>query len=95
MTSITDRRDGEDRRDGADGWRPTLMQGLAVVLMAVAGWVATDWTTARAKMADEIAASSQRIAVLEESNRNMRESQARIEATLEDIRRQLQQERRR
>jgi hypothetical protein len=93
MNSIDDRRDGEDRRD--DGWRPTLMQALAIVLMAVAGWIVTDWTTARAKMSDEIARSSQRIAVLEADMRHIRESQQRIESSLEDIRRQLQQERRR
>lgn len=81
--------------NGENGWRPTVMQWLWAALLLLVGWMATEATTARAKMTDELASSVQRIAVLEESNRNIRESQSRIEAVLEDIRRQLQQDRRR
>lgn len=75
--------------DEGPGWRPTLMQMLWAVLLLVVGWVATDATSARVKMADDIATAAQRIAILEESNRNMRDSLTRIESVLEDIRRDM------
>lgn len=89
---MDDRRDGEDRRD--EGWRPTVMQGLWVILIMIVGWIATDATAARAQMAKDVAVNSQRIAVVEEAQRNIRDSQQRIETTLDEIRRQLQTERR-
>lgn len=76
-------------------WKTPALSAFGAVLLLLIGWIATAATTDRDRMSAEIATSIQRIAVLEESNRNIRESQARIENVLEDIRRQLQQERHR
>jgi hypothetical protein len=81
-------------RNGNGGWRAAALTAVGTVLFAIVGWIATDATNARTKMADDIAGQAQRIAVLEESNRNVRESQARIEKLLEDIRREMQERRR-
>lgn len=86
---------GNSARNGAPVTQKTVLSVFGSILFAAVGWMATTEATARAKMADDIAEASRKIAVLEESNRNVRESQSRIEAVLEDIRRQLQQERRR
>lgn len=80
--------------NGNGGWRTAALSASGAILFGVIGWVATDATTQRDKMAGDIAASAQRIAVLEESNRNIRESQQRIEKMLEDIRREMQELRR-
>jgi hypothetical protein len=84
----------EQSRNGNGGWRAAALTAAGTVLFGIVGWIATDATNARAKMADDIAGQAQRIAVLEESNRNVRESQARIEKLLEDIRREIQERRR-
>lgn len=83
-----------DRNGNGNGWQKNALGALWVILLAVVGWIATDATTARAKMSDDLNAQRQRIAVLEESGRNTRESLARVESILEDIRRQLQDRRR-
>ena len=72
-----------------------LLTIVGGILFALVSWIATAETTARQKISDDLARSVQRIAVLEEAVKNVRESQQRIEGTLEEIRRQLQQERRR
>lgn len=76
-----------------NGWRSTLLGALWGVLLLIMGWVATDASTKQAEMSRDIAALSQRVAISEESNRNMRDSLARIEGVLEDIRRQMQERR--
>lgn len=81
-------------RNGNGGWRTAALSASGAILFAIVGWIATDATDSRNKMSAEIAANAQRIAVLEESNRNVRESQARIEKLLEDIRRDMQERRR-
>lgn len=81
--------------ENSNGLKTTVISVLWAVLFGIVGWIATDASTSRMEMAKDIAASSLRIATLEESNRNSREALARIESVVEDIRRQMQQERRR
>jgi sigma54-dependent transcription regulator len=76
------------------GWRSYLLGITGTCLFAFIGWTATDATTARNEMNKELAASVQRIAILEESNRNMRESLARIEAGVDELRHAMQDRRR-
>lgn len=96
---MDDRRDGLDRRDPSDdgvgGWRNTILGWLWVVLMMVVGWIATDASTSRNKMTEQITQNSQHIAILEEANRNMRETLQRIEKLAEDIRAKQEDARRR
>jgi hypothetical protein len=92
VTSITE---PNPRESNGSGWKTTAIGALWVVLLMVVGWIATDATTARTKMADQIAESQQRIAILEESQRNLRESLKRIEDGIDELRRTQQQDRRR
>lgn len=92
MTSLA--LDREPARENGNGWRSTLLGALFVALMAVVGWIATDLQTSRGEMAKELSEHRQRIAILEEANRNSAASQDRIERGVEDIRRQLQERRR-
>lgn len=92
MTELAINR--ESVRDTGNGWRATLLGALFVAFMAVVGWIATDLSTARNDMAKELSEHRQRIAILEEANRNSAASNERIERGVEDIRRQLQERRR-
>lgn len=78
-----------------NGWKSTLLSICGAVLMLIAGWIATDLSTTKAEMSRDLAAITQRTAILEESNRNLRDSLARIESVLEEIRRDMRPERRR
>jgi hypothetical protein len=84
----------QSRSSNSGGWRAAALGVCGTALFGLIGWIATDATTARTKMSEEIASAASRIAVLEESNRNVRESQARIEKLLEEIRRDMQDRRR-
>jgi sigma54-dependent transcription regulator len=84
----------ETNGNGNGGWRSYLLGTSGALLFALVGWTATDAATARTEMSRELAASAQRIATLEEANRNMRESLARIEAGVDELRRAMQDRRR-
>lgn len=81
------RRRHDDDDDRRDGWPKPLVGVLGIVLMAVFGFIATDYATTKSEMVKQINNNSQRLAVLEEANRNVRESLARIENGIEEIRR--------
>lgn len=85
--------DREPVRENGNGWRSTLLGALFVAFMAVVGWVATDLATSRSEMAKELSEHRQRIAILEEANRNSAASQERIERGIENVQRQLQDRR--
>jgi len=74
------------------GIRTTVMSWVLASLTAVVGWMATDASTSRAKMLDQIQQAQQEVAVIKESNRNIRETLVRIETLLE-VMRQRQEER--
>lgn len=86
MTALSINSGGDDQ--GRDAWRPTLMHGMWAVLILMVSWMATDAASARKEMSEQIASSVQRIATLEESNRNMRESLQRIESGINELRQQ-------
>jgi septal ring factor EnvC (AmiA/AmiB activator) len=88
VTSITET---QPRERNGNGWKTTALGAVWGLLILVAGWIATDATTARTKMADDLASDRQRIAVLEERDRNVRESLVRIEHGVDDLREQLRQ----
>lgn len=82
-----------ENRELGNGWKTALIAGLWALLMAVVGWDVTAAQTAREKMSADIASSQQRIAVLEEANRNNQESLRRIERLLDDINAKLEAQR--
>lgn len=87
---------GGRRGAAGESWQRPLIGVLYGVLFAIVAWMANDAATARAEMTKQINDSVQRIAILEESNRNMRDSLLRIESGVDELRRlQQQQERRR
>lgn len=92
MTSLA--IDRQAPSTNGNGWKTTVMGALWGVLVLLVGWIATDASTSRAEMQKDIAASARQIAILEESNRNMRDTLSRIEDVVEDIRRQMQERRR-
>lgn len=94
MTELFDRREAGARRDEGRDWQKTLLGIAGSVLAIVMVWMINEASSARTKMQEQIGAQAERIAVVEESNRNIIASQQRIEVTLDDIRRQLQQDRR-
>jgi peptidoglycan hydrolase CwlO-like protein len=76
----------ETARSNGNGWKTAALGALWAVLMAMFGWIATSATTANADLAKTISADQQRIAILEESQRNMRDSLKRIEDGVNELR---------
>ena len=83
-----------DDEHGGKGWHSVAMGGLWVLVLLFAGWVWAEAKDAREEMAQTIrvhaqqsAADRERIAILEESTRNMRESLQRIETGVNELRR--------
>jgi hypothetical protein len=74
-----------------NGWKTPAIGALWAILLLLAGWFVQDSAAFRSEITKQIGESTARIAVLEEANRNIRESLARIEAGVGELR----QERRR
>jgi hypothetical protein len=77
-----------------NGWKTPAIGALWAILLLLAGWFVQDSAAFRSEITKQIGESTARIAVLEEANRNIRESLARIEAGVARLSEQ-QQERRR
>lgn len=85
---------GNGNGNGNSGWRGVALSALFAVLLAVAGWTATDSQTARNDMRADIvalqkerAADAQRIATLEEGMRQLLRYLDRIESGVDELRR--------
>jgi hypothetical protein len=88
MTSIFEKSLGPNGQgNGGNGWKTAALGALGTCTFALVGWVATDAATARAKMADELNDTRQRVAVLEEQARTEREALKRIEDGVDELRR--------
>lgn len=74
-------------RSNGNGWKTAALGALWAVLMAIFGWIATSATTANADLAKTLSTDQQRIAILEESERNTKESLKRIEDGVNELRR--------
>lgn len=70
------------------GWQKTAIAALWAVLLLFATWVYSDAQAARADMAKTIQASVERIATLEEAVRGLNRSLDRIEAGVNELRRE-------
>lgn len=80
----------ERHEDGSQGWKSAAIGALWAVLLLVVGWIATTATTKSAEAEKRLNAAEQRIAIVEESNKGMQRSLERIEAGIDEMRRELQ-----
>lgn len=87
MTELLINRPASAPANGSNGWKSVIIAGLFTACMAVIGWMATDSQTARNRMTERIDDQAQRIAVLEEANRNTGAALRRIEEGVNEIRR--------
>lgn len=85
MNSIADT--SLEPSSNGNGWKTAALGALWAVLMAVVGWNATNAANANAQLSKMVADDQQRIAILEEAQRNMRESLKRIEDGVDELRR--------
>ena len=96
MTSLglTPDTDHLPHERAGDGWSAKIMHAMWAVIILILGYMLTSTDAARSKLIDQVNSDTQRIGVLEEQNRNTRESLQRIENGVYELR-QREQERRR
>lgn len=70
-----------------DNWQRAVIAGLWAVLLLLVGWIYADASSARADQLKITQALTERVAILEEANRNVRESLKRIEDGINELRR--------
>lgn len=71
-----------------NGWQKAAIVALWAVLLMLVGWIYSDAAQARAEQTKTIQALSERVATQEEATRNVRESLARIETGVNELRRE-------
>ena len=85
----------EHREEASNNWRQAALGAVWVVLVMVVGWIATDARTANVKLTETVHANQQRLAIVEEAQRNKdrytQETLRRIEANLDEVRREVKQ----
>jgi hypothetical protein len=70
-----------------DGWQKFVIAALGAIVLLVAGWVWTDAQDAKKDTANTIRQFGERLATQEEAMRGVRESLIRIEAGVNELRR--------
>jgi hypothetical protein len=84
---------GPQSNGNGTSWRTAAISGLGAVVLVLSGWAYSDARAAATQSAATIATLAdaqridrERIAILEEANRNVRESLQRIESVVNEIR---------
>jgi hypothetical protein len=84
---------GPQSNGSGSSWRTAAISGLGAVVLLLSGWSYADSRAAQQQSSATISALAdaqridrERIAILEEANRNVRESLQRIESVVNEIR---------
>jgi hypothetical protein len=77
----------QDRTTNGNGWQKPAIAGLWAVLLLFAGWIWTMNAQAQRDASEKLQSSQERIATLEEAVRGLTHSLDRIEAGVNELRR--------
>lgn len=88
MESILQREHETHRNGSHNGWQNKVTGALWAVILLLAGWTWSDAQSTRDELRRQTQANAERIATLEESVRGLNRSLDRIEAGVNELRRE-------